>query len=42
MPAPRPIRPPARANPIYQTTSFVFDDVDHGASPGDCGAQHGR
>ena len=24
--------PPARATPIYQTTSFVFDDVDHAAS----------
>src|SRR4028118_334203 len=23
----------ARATPIYQTTSFVFDDVDHAASP---------
>src|ERR1700745_386533 len=22
----------ARATPIYQTTSFVFDDVDHAAS----------
>src|ERR1700750_3150498 len=22
----------ARSTPIYQTTSFVFDDVDHGAS----------
>ena len=33
MPAPSPIRRPgARATPIYQTTSFVFDDVDHAAS----------
>ena len=33
MPAPRPTRPPARATtPIYQTTSYVFDDVDHAAS----------
>ena len=22
----------ARATPIYQTTSYVFDDVDHAAS----------
>lgn len=22
----------ARATPIYQTTAFVFDDVDHAAS----------
>ena len=22
----------ARATPIYQTTSFVFDDVDHAAA----------
>jgi O-acetylhomoserine (thiol)-lyase len=22
----------ARSTPIYQTTSFVFDDVDHAAS----------
>ena len=33
MPAPRPIRRPARAaTPIYQTTAYVFDDVDHAAS----------
>ena len=23
----------ARATPIYQTTSYVFDDVNHAASP---------
>ena len=33
MPARSPTRPPgARATPIYQTTSFVFEDVDHAAS----------
>ena len=33
MPAPSPTpRPGARVTPIYQTTSFVFDDVDHAAS----------
>ena len=33
MPAPRRTRPPAqRRTPIYQTTSYVFDDVDHAAS----------
>jgi O-acetylhomoserine/O-acetylserine sulfhydrylase-like pyridoxal-dependent enzyme len=33
MPAPSRTRPPApRATPIYQTTSFVFEDVDHAAS----------
>ena len=33
MPAPSPTRRRcARATPIYQTTSFVFDDVDHAAS----------
>ena len=32
-PARSPIQPPgARATPIYQTTSFVFEDVDHAAS----------
>ncbi len=33
MPARSPTRPRARGpTPIYQTTSFVFDDVDHAAS----------
>ena len=33
MRAPSPIRRPVRApRPIYQTTAFVFDDVDHAAS----------
>ena len=32
-PAPRPIPRPARGStPIYQTTAYVFDDVDHAAS----------
>ncbi len=33
MPARSPIRRPgARSTPIYQTTAYVFDDVDHAAS----------
>ena len=33
MPAPRPIPTTgARSTPIYQTTAYVFDDVDHAAS----------
>ena len=33
MPASSPIRPRgARAVPIYQTTSYVFDDADHAAA----------
>jgi len=33
------IRPPGRAiTPIYQTTAFVFDDVDHAASLSACKA----
>ena len=33
MPGSSPTRPPvARAAPIYQTTSFVFDSADHAAS----------
>ena len=33
MPGSGPIRPPgARAVPIYQTTSYVFDDTEHAAA----------
>ena len=31
----------ARATPIYQTTSFVFDDVDHAATRSSSTAQVG-